>query len=376
MFKAKFTEQEIIEKRKARKFTVPYNNNEPEYYLKKVIDPHLENIDSVYFEVPNILIRNHMSFNITRNVQEFFKSQQYTFKFVQILRDTPKYANIKKYVTLNCASYTQLSQYDKYLYVGNYMSELVNKYKIDGIICADLEFAAAVKAIFPQLDIQTSCNTYQFLPRAMTLWHNAVGTTTFNPPREVMRDVELLKKIASTGFRLKCLVNEACVFGCPQNINHAHYVADKGLGHELYCDAYQPRLSDIFRTNFVLPRHLKYYDDYVDLYKLSGRGHKTDRIARIVDAYVNERDDVPLNHAITSRKSKLLNTLEAEYNFTIPVSAVPDKLLTCMCEKCDNGCEICDKIIAKLMKKAGLTEEQLEQVKLKCDPAYTETDTI
>ena len=202
----------------------------------------------------------------------------------------------------------------------------------------------------------------------MQLWHNEIGTTVFNPPREILRNVEALKELKKTGFKLKCIVNEACYYGCPQNINHAHYIAAQGIGHAYYCDRNEWKLSDILRTNFILPRHLKYYDEYVDIYKLSGRGQSTAMIAKIIDAYVNERDDVTLNDILTTRRLFVLERLRNKYNIQLTAKSIPDKLLTCQCLDCDNGCNICDKVIEKILKKANVTEQDIKHL-------YTKTNS-
>ena len=359
MFTKKFTKQEIEQKRKRRKFSVPYNNRDPDEYLERVIDPYIDNIDNIYFEVPNIVLHNHNNTALKGTVSEFFQLQRNTYNLTAAIRSNPKYKDIKMYVTYNSATYFDKSQSDKCIYVGNYFGELVNNFKVDGIICADLELAEVVHQIFPDIEIQTSCNTYQWLPRTMKLWHDAVGTTTFNPPREILRDELMLRQVASTGYKLKCIVNEACIYGCPQNINHAHYIAYGKCNHAAYCDRQQWRLSDLFKTNFILPRQLKYYDDYVDIFKISGRGFTTNMIATMLDSYVNERNDVHLGQLITSRKNKMLLNAKEKYNFTIPVKMIPDKLLSCRCEQCDDGCEVCDKVVEKLLKMHSVTEQQI-----------------
>ena len=362
MFDMKFTQEQIEQKRKARKFSVPYNNEDPIKYIEKVLDPYLDNIDSVYFEIPNIVLRNHMSLVATQDVNVFFKKQRNTYQFAELVNQG-KYKAIKKYVTLNGASYSDMSFANKYVFVGNYLSEMVKSFNVTGFICADFELAYAIHQIFPQVEIQTSCNTYQWLTRTMDLWHKSLGTTTFNPPREILRDMDELKKIAKSGYRLKCLVNEACVYGCPQNINHAHYIADGSRDHEFYCNFIDWDVSDIFRTNFILPRHLKYYDDYVDLFKISGRSNPTNKIATFVDAYVNERNDVSLDQLITTRRNKRFKQAKKHFGFTIPVNRIPDKLLTCKCAECDT-CDVCDKVAEKLMKQANMSSADFKSFSL------------
>lgn len=155
-------------------------------------------------------------------------------------------------------------------------------------------------------------------------------------PREALRNTELLENIKNDKWKIKCLVNEACIYGCPQNINHACYLSlTGGINISCFCNRNDWRYSDLLRTNFILPRWLKNFDNLVDIYILSGRRAPTFKIVDILDAYVNERNDVNLLRIIMWR-----NNIKAEH-YMIPMNRVPYKLLTCRCKVCESVMRQC-----------------------------------
>lgn len=322
-----------------RKFSIPYNNTEPEKYLE-LIEPYKENIDNIYLGIPGI--ESHCNDNSINHIDAFINTK----RFLELSKG--KY---KRLITLNKAFYS-ISDVDKSLFILNTITPLILTYEIEGVIVSDFNLAVILKETLPDLEIQTSCNTYQFNLNSYKLWNKEVGVTTFNPPREVLRTPELLKEIKNLGFKLKYIVNEACIYGCPQNINHACYIANSinYIPITYYCERPKWKYSDILKTNFILPRHLKLFDEFVDIYKIAGRNSTTDRIILMIDAYVNERNDIDLVDIMTSR---LRTKLFKSKNISIPVNRIPDKLLTCKCAECDT-CNICNKVIKKCIKDSGI----------------------
>ncbi|MDR1987588.1 MAG: hypothetical protein LBQ24_02215 [Candidatus Peribacteria bacterium] len=47
----------------------------------------------------------------------------------------------------------------------------------------------------------------------------------------------------------------------------------------------------IFRTPFVRPEDIKHYKDLIDIYKLDTRSESSERIAFMLDAYIEEEYD-------------------------------------------------------------------------------------
>ena len=100
------------------------------------------------------------------------------------------------------------------------------------------------------------------------------------------------------GFRLKCLVNEACLMGCPNSFNHNLSIAMGRRPVLLSCC--QNGVADLFRANWILPRWQKHYDEMVDIYKIAGRNVAGNYPFKTLDAYLAEDDSMPLAELMIS----------------------------------------------------------------------------
>lgn len=326
-----------------RKFSVPYNNSNPDEYLKAIL-PFKNSIENIYFSYPGV--GAHVTpDNLINNLSDAY---EYTQGFL-----TQTKGVYKRILAVNTC-FIPLSDTDKQAFIINTLLPILLGFEIEGIIISDFTLARLIHQMIPNLEIHTSCNTYQFNEKTYEYWYDEAGISVFNPPRESLRNPQLLKNIKSDKWKIKCLVNEACLYGCPQNINHACYLSVGSELHTAYfCNRSTWRYSDILRTNFILPRWLKYFDDIVDIYKLSGRACPTEKIVDMLDAYINERNDVNLLRIITWRVDI------QDSRFIIPVNRVPDKLLDCKCSDCDS-CKICENVVRKCLSNIPLEELRYE----------------
>lgn len=248
---------------------------------------------------------------------------------------------------------------EKYGKVLSSIAPYIEKYGIEGVIVTDLNLARSLHNIFPRLEIHTSCNTQSFIRKNYDYWKQIFGDSlaSVNPPREFFRNEKLREELKDIGIPIKAIVNEACYYGCPQNMNHACYIGNVQSNNIVYfCDRREWKYSDILRTNFILPRHLKIYDNCVDVYKIAGRHRSTENIFHILDCYVNERNDVDLFSLLSSR---FIHGRIIDKGLKLPVKNVPDKILTCECKECGKECNICDKVMEKAVNKSGLTKQDL-----------------
>ena len=313
---------------KLRMFSVPYNGADANKYIA-VISPYMVHIDSVFFGLPSLL-DTHPRY---RNTEEAYTAEVNTYNFLS------KKIPCKRFLTLNKAHYHKS---DKELQ--NFCIErafpLIEEYGIEGIIVSDYNMAKFIHRHKPELEMSTSCNCFTYNIKAMQRWKNDCNITIFNPPRDILRMPSLLKEMHDEGFKLKCIVNESCIYGCTQQMMHCFsWTGIKPSGtYEYACQHIQG--PDILKCNWILPRWMKYLDEYVDVYKIIGRGAKLDRIASMLDAYINERDDVYLDDFIYGGAYR-----GPHYN--LPVNIIPDKLLTCNCRECKKSCNLCDEIIKK-----------------------------
>lgn len=316
-----------------RKFSVPYNFSNPEKYLDS-ISPFKENIDHLYFSIP--VETFSYTEPISNNLQDILDAKTNTETFLEESK-----GEYKRVLAYNNA-FWPMSDTNKMLWVQATLAPLIKKYNIEGIIISDFTLGQCIHHSLPDLEIHTSCNTFQFNLNTMRHWKEQCGVTLFNPPRETLRIPSLLKQIHKLGYKTKYLVNEPCLFGCPQQINHACYTAvrDSYRGKcESFCDRPNKDMLDVFKSNVILPRWLPKLDPYVDVYKLAGRNDETSRIVRALDAYINERDDLDLLDFINNHKTL---TRYVQLGLKIPTKMIPDKLLTCQCSQCDTCTECQD----------------------------------
>ena len=223
------------------------------------------------------------------------------------------------------------------------------EYRIDGLILSDYRVATLVHALLPELEIHTSCNGYQWNLRQMEIWREKCGATVFNPPREILRVPTKLKEMHKAGYKLKCLINEGCLMGCANSFIHNLSISMKCYAGIHSC--VQNGIADIFRANWILPRWQKYYDEYVDIYKIAGRNSNGDYPFKCMDAYLTENDSMPLTDLMFSGTIGFTShVLPPEILQQITLDKVPDKLLTCECRACSQ-CNLCNKILVDLIPK-------------------------
>lgn len=334
-----------------RKFSVPYNNSDPEDYISRVLTPNLNYVENVFFS-PIFLVANHqvglsmltkdykMSFgaNSDRVLRELFDKENKTKEFMKLSKGLTK-----RIITLNAGHY-DFSDIEMKAFVHSKLRPLIEDYEIDGFICTDFNMARYIHKLWPGLELHTSCNCFQWNVRQMHIWQEEAGISVFNPPREILRSPGKLKEMHDEGFKLKCLCNEACLYGCPNTVNHCMNVALGSKPFDGLCDRNQP--VNFFKANWILPRWLPKLDPYVDIYKISGRMASTDYIQYTLKAYINEEDDIDLLKIVIGGTRM---GIAAEIS-SIPCNMIHDKLLVCECRECNNNCIECLKLYNKLIR--------------------------
>ena len=305
---------------KNRKFSIPYNGSVAKDYFI-IINPYIKNIDHIYFGLPSLL-DTHPRF------KDKDTAEKNTLDFLSY--DIP----IKRFLTLNKAHYWK-SDKEIYSFCNELVFPILARYHIEGVIISDYTMARYIHHYMPHLILSTSCNTFTYNTHSMQLWNSECGVSLFNPPRDTLRTPALLKEIHKTGFKLKCIVNESCRYGCTQQMTHC-FCGSNIHGHmSLKCQNLDE--IDILKCNWILPRWLKYLDEYVDIFKIVGRGASTKQIVSMLDAYINERDDIYLDDFI-------YGGVYRGCHLNLPTSIIPDKLLTCECKYCKD-CKLCEKVI-------------------------------
>ncbi len=215
--------------------------------------------------------------------------------------------------------------------------------------------ASVIRNNFPEVDIQTSCNTYSFITNTYRIWHEQYGTTVFNLPREALRTPKLLDEFRETGFISKCIVNDGCIYGCPGNVEHACSFAIPISATETFCNCCGMKLSDVFKTNFIPPHRIGEFEGRVDILKIAGRSFPTERIFKTFLAYLNRDPEAEILTLLHGRCRILLRRNKIHMR----AKEWPKKTLPCECRECET-CNICRLAMEHVVKRNGIDFASLE----------------
>lgn len=346
-----------------RIYSLPYNGTDPEWFLQEA-EQRKQNIDHVYCELPfdEGEMISHVRFTFDGKDGSRMHSEEARQKRAQYIRNCFEFLRISKgKVRRICpvnAMYYQFQSEEELKEFAVSLCRLANRYQLEGFIISEYQVAVLVHALFPELEIHTSCNAYQWDRRQMEIWREKCGVAVFNPPREILRRPARLKEMHEAGYKLKCLINEGCLSGCPNSFRH-------NLSISLHCYAgilscCQNGVGDLFRANWILPRWQKHFDEYVDIYKIAGRNSAGDYPFKTMDAYLSENNDMALTDLMISGTVMFARRMLPENALrVITLDKVPDRLLTCECNDCGR-CQLCDRVLRSL-----LPEEYWERFRFK-----------
>ena len=337
---------------KHRMYSIPFNGMNPEWFLQEV-EKRKHHIDHVYCELPysEREMLSHVRFLFDGQDGANANMHDANSRRILYIRNCYNFLRISKgRVRRICpinAVYYKFNNEDEFQRFVRTLAQLARDFELEGMILSDYRIAEVLHALMPELELHTSCNVYQWNLRQMSLWQERCGIKTFNPPREILRTPSKLKEMHDAGFKLKCLINEGCLMGCPNSFYHNMSVSLRCYGGIFNCC--QSGVGDIFRGNWILPRWQKYYDKYVDIYKISGRNEPGDYAFRTMDAFLAENNDKPLTDVMISGTiSFMRQMLPEEILRKITLDKVPDKLLSCECKEC-RKCGLCQKLAEKLI---------------------------
>ena len=348
---------------KNRIYSLPYNGTDPEWFLQEA-EKRKRHIDHVYCELPlnESEMISHVRFTFDGNdgvnknlASTSQKRARYMQNCVEFLRISK--GKVRRICPVNAMYYIFKTEDDLKNFAIS-LARAANYYQLEGFILSDYRVAVLLHALLPELEIHTSCNAYHWNLRQMEIWREKCGVTVFNPPREIMRVPSKLKEMHDAGYILKCLINEGCLMGCPNSFNHNLAISLQCYAGTLSCC--QNGIADLFRANWILPRWQKYYDEYVDVYKIVGRNSEEDYPFRTLDAYLNENDTMPLCDLMISGTTLFARRMLPEVILkNITLDTVPDKLMTCGCKEC-NRCKLCEMVLSSL-----IPEEYRERFRFK-----------
>ena len=326
-----------------KKFSVPYTNQVDSKTYLKFIEPYKDYLESVYIGIPEIV--NHNSqFCADENTSSH-----------DFLDDTKNgIVPYKRIVVCNAMFY---KQHDSELakHFENVVYPLIEKYKIDGFVVSSLFLAERLHKDFPKLELHTSCNSVVYNIRQMEYWRDVAGIEVFNPPREFCRKPKVLKEMADAGFKLKVLINEACLFDCPHFMNHcAHYANGTNRGYD--CLDYKDDL--IFKSNLFLPEWMPIIDDYVFCYKIAGRNLSLNTLKSFFDSYILRKKYSYIDEIANYSRYNIIQKM-IDKGIRIKPTDIPLKVISCECKNCST-CTMCSDAMKRVYNRYNISEKDMK----------------
>ena len=185
-----------------------------------------------------------------------------------------------------------------------------------------------------------------------------LGADAFVPDRDINRNLDLLKEIKeATEMEMTLMVNEGCLFRCPQRIVHYNYISHRSRIEKEkqidfpsnYCVALRgQRPEELLKMQFILPQHLKYYRKITSSFKIVGRKKDTHEILQMTQAYIEENFKGNLLDIMSSATPEIKN----QYGFNIPAQLLDDGFFrkVTSCSKNCTKCNYCKELVDRLLK--------------------------
>lgn len=333
-----------------RFFAVPFNQYagySVDDYLK-LIEPYLVNVDSVFCSAPSAfgdhilpksLLCNFPNGTCIDNFHGLIQCDEILYDFLARTKGI-----FKRYITLNYTVF-MMADVEWMRMLHSYVFPIIEEFGLDGLILSNYNMACYIHSIYPELEIHNSCNTFSWNIAEIENWRVNAGLTVFNPPRQIVRCPEKLADFHSSGIKLKVLINEACYFGCSEMLNHC-ILRDASFKYTFNCLKNIP--MNILRGCYVTKECYSYLDQYVDVYKLTGKAANLELLKRILDYYILCKDtdnilDVIYGPAVDSFRLQFPD-------LKINPKLIPDCLFHCECKNCFCGCDVCSKFFVDILK--------------------------
>lgn len=195
-----------------------------------------------------------------------------------------------------------------------------DEYGIESATVANLSLAERIRDAMPEFPLTASILMDIFQPNQALMLKGVCDTLV--PASRMVRDLNALKVLrAAFPGRIRLLVNEACVSGCPYRVEHFHEMASGFEDPRSLCDDLLAREPWLRLTgSWILPQHLPYYEDICDEMKLAGRVtlHDPVKYRRVLAAYIRRQPLAP--HEIGGGPASPLEPIDISEEFVYRTS--------------------------------------------------------
>ena len=199
-----------------------------------------------------------------------------------------------KAVLLNAIIHTQpVDVY--YESVGTGLRRLHEDCGVHEVVVTDPLLAVEIKRDLPRMHVAGSVLMDIRTPLQIEVIGNCLDVLT--PSGSIFRDRAALRRLKDAfGGRIRLMLNEGCLPGCPFRAQHFYEMACLEGHPRSLCAATLDRNPSLARHgSWVLPQHLNYYEGLYDELKLDGRvtlSHP-ERYLEVLSAYATGRPMTP-----------------------------------------------------------------------------------
>jgi hypothetical protein len=175
------------------------------------------------------------------------------------------------------------------------LKRLAGETRLAGVTVSNLDLARRIRQAMPDLSITASVLMDISQPLQTAMVRDVFDGLV--PSSRIMRDRPALRALRSAfAGRLRLIVNEACISGCPFRTQHFVEMNSPTAQPLSLCDGLLGRQPWLRLTGaWVLPQHLHLYDGLYDELKLAGRVtlRQPERYLDVLRAYVRQRPLLP-----------------------------------------------------------------------------------
>lgn len=339
------------------KFSIGYNYD---IKLLKLLEAYKDNIEAFYFPIPNQYLGSGRS---------ILQKNSYVNEIPELIKKC-NLLGIKSQLLLNatCAGESGLNR--------NFLERLVSYIKklrdigLGSVVITNPAYISRIKKATSGIRIESSVNCY-VKTAEHALYLKDLGVDVLTIDRDINRNIPLIKEIKKkTNLKIKLMLNEGCLSNCPFRVTHYNYLShynevskkliDDISLNRLCTEIYLRNPAKVFGIPFIPPNAIRYYESFIDYYKLSTRAFSTQRIELCLKAYINQQFDGNLLEILDSPGLAYFEYID--YN-TLSKSNFFKKMISCA-DDC-NSCSYCNTLLKEativntdFLKKGNNKEER------------------
>lgn len=275
------------------KFSIWYNNDIN--WFISIIKRYNENISSVYFSPPKY-ISNTMREEKQKDEKEHEK------EIIRLILICKEY-NIKSILLFNSTS-----DWNKVWSIKNMLEKISYIKKMQSIWLTSISIfnmlhIPFIKKAVEWIEIYSSVNVYvkeiEMARYIKKLWIDVITI-----PEEKNRDFKFIEDLRNKlWLKIQVMLNEWCIRNCPFRIVHSYVSSNwwefceewewfniDWLMPSFHCVSFfKENRRNIFRSCFIRPEDVWFYEDKVDYFKIVSRDYDTSKIENILKSYINQK---------------------------------------------------------------------------------------